>query len=627
MQGASIFKQAGHVPPKDVIEQILGQYPDCHGFAFIHKSGNNLSVIPSSAPITADQVVEWMTKAKDKSVLFCAYKIGHGEKLEADKLPPYTVLETTDGKPAVVAVLHGDFSDFYRKDSSLPPEYLAVQDDLIDRVKGVYNSVNGNMEELMEELYTPRHKRQLVNCMASEHGVILLFSFTDELLMYAKTEESMVQHDWGYHTMLGEPVAATEPAAPAEEEEEDLEASLATIVGGIQSEPEKEKSNVNDKPSRQPGSRQPQARTGNSGDAVVRGSVPATSNTVPASATQQAGAVRSRQPGAKASVVPSVPRSDTSSAALDTAATNAGESLKVDPNMELTITIPPMGVDKKAKWMRKRIPGEQLPRNFSEWTEIKVKAAEATKAFWQTFAEQNKLKGIQIMKAFGMRQLGTGEVVLEGKKEQPKGITQQGNGKPITESRQPRAAQPTQSHSTNGAGNAPVVSNAPTGKDTAPHTVGSKAEAGAIPLIPKTERDSLAQFMAKPETKQAVDHHFQFIKDPKNISSLEKKYPSLQEGGYLKHLEDVHGWPPEVFHSIVKDQPTFAGNLLFYLALDHMKLFDQITDPGHKTETAPQQEPEKPEQPKVEPEPMKATGTDGAPPPVRSRQPGARIRR
>lgn len=564
MRGVTIVKKADRSLNKDFLGLAMGKYTKCWGISTPANKGDYLATIRSSKLRTADSIFEMAEKYQDRVMILYFGEQGEGEASHEDDFQPFTLLEDADGRPILIAVLEGDFSEFYKKDSSHSPQFFCVNEDLIPRVKKAYNYVNGDIGLLMEELANKSSSRDIANLMVGDRGSVTLYAFGYEPLCYTlKDDTTFKQYDWGWvSNSLG--FKTNDPIAEVEDELAELVGGMNTFDGGSD------------------------AKVGKPAVVAKAADKPAVPAAVAATSVPVAGKpVRSRlfDDLAETSHVPAAakpsPQSGKDVARARSAAQTGGAAangspngttapVKLDPETILEIFIPINLLAEPKRiynFCKNRMNAEELKMlgktGVAGLKSIKAKAGKATKEFMQTYFEQNKLAGLSAFAVTG----GTSDEKVPDKPVARARLSDElGTGKPVNV----------------GA----TEASKPLVKDTTVHNVGdnTKAVGGPLPIIPPSEKGKALDILKSGEMKELVDKHYQNIKDSANFSKMEKRVGTvvqqLPDVPILKSISDVQNWPYEVYLKLM-DTPKTLAVLAWNLAIENRKLEEQLTDPSH----------------------------------------------
>ncbi len=569
MQGVIIIKSSGESLPKDFLARALEKYTTCFGVCAVHAEAPCLFVgRMRQENMKLDDLHKIIEGQKDRDLLIYLGQVGEGEQVFADDFQPFTLLEDADGAAILVAALDGDFTEFAKADSAHSAESFCVQEDLLERARQIYKYHDGDLKATIDELISKRHSREIRNLMVGNRGSVVLFSANGDIPAFTAIDDPTArEYPWGWVSNHLDYEVKSEPKA------DPLQKLAQELSGGT---------NV------------PDQKT-----------IPPTVEPAATAATSVPRTGGLRRPGRAGAQAPVEPKPDVVAAAPvpsgnDKQADVPVAAFELKQGQLLKIIIPSNlknDVRKLTKWIRKRMPGGQLPPDATNLNAFEVPLDAGTpKAAIQTYLEQNKMQGLT---ALG----GTVQTAeLEQKKEplassRPPGVVKAEEFKPKG-LRRPGAAtqQPAKPVE-------PVPEKQPEPeqqpetqpqKDTTPHYItpeGQEIKSPPIPVIPAVAKAAANAYLESDYVKKTLDNHSRIIKDPTGFEVMEQQAPPFpKQVPIIKDLDDVFYWSYPIFHGLGKVSVDALAVLAFNLACLARKQAEELTAPESEKEAAPLQQ-------------------------------------
>lgn len=247
----------------------------------------------------------------------------------------------------------------------------------------------------------------------------------------------------------------------------------------------------------------------------------------------------------------------------------------LQPDQLLRINIPPgMSNNKKAKWLKHRMPQHMIPKVLSSLVYVEMKKKEANGAFIQEYLSQNNLtKGTDTaVRPPQAQSTGSKVAPIPGEKGYPE-----------------RAEEPA-------APEAPK-------KDAEPHHVGkppTEVPAEQVPVFSPRQVEETKAFIVDAATKAAVDRHGKIIDTPSGLEQMTKQVePFAKQFGGALAISNVARWPLETFVQYMKHDPVAGAKIAFWLSVELIntsKMLDTLTAPHEKKGESHKFEHEHPQQ-------------------------------
>lgn len=548
----TIARDANKIIPLDFFKKATSQgYNKSWGVAIAHNDGDHIITRKTVAKEVKPEDLDNFQKFKEagipgRQIFLC---MGNGESLHEEDQQPYTLLHDDSGeKPALVAFLNGDFSQHRDEASSHSDAYFCVQTKILPSVTAIVNNLgeSASIEKIMEVLKQDDVAHIWANFMSGKEGSITIVACNgDSHTIHIKDDPAMKTFDgWWTSNALGYG--------------ESLLSGLAADLGGaVKSAIPK---------LRIPG--KPKADGKTSAVTALEQAKPA-----PSASPAPPGDGARTEPGGEPAPHPELP------AELG------------DPDAKLTITVPPgMETRRAVKWWQKRVPEGMMPKVITGIKTITCKRSEATPTFLQTYMEQNKLGGLDVLKlksttaavasshkpdtAAAKPSGGVPKIHMPGKKDQAAPAKAEDHRQPTAE---------------------------PSKKDAAPHVVG-KPDAPQVvtdpqPILSPLQRDEAINFMNAPEVKAGRDRTGRAIADPKGVEELNKNVEPLEKqlGGLFSVLDFARCDYSDKIR-LCNSNAMLAAKVLHFVSMELLstnKMLDELTGPHVR----PNEKPEAVQQP------------------------------
>lgn len=593
--GTAVLKHAGCDIPDAYLSKVLenqtsiGVAQQVEGKLLVSRRKKTLSMADMA---TIGQALH------DKECLFF-FQTGPDPTFE-DDVGPFEILSDSDGKPCLIAFLDGNFSQFEQQESSHSPQFFAVQEEILPRIKKLYNLHNGDVKKLMADISEDRHfAKDLINTLVGDRGSIILWaSDCDPITFRVPVDESFTEFDWG--TVTNNLGYSDTPASVADD-------MLAELSGGSKSTASAAPKASERLPQR------PQTSRPTGTTTVVPN---ATSG---ARTTQKAPDVApAAQPG-PGSAPNAAPAGTPSSAPVVNPPV-------ADPNEMLTLPIPPhMDGKKLVGWIRKRVPGRELPNDWKQLKAIICKRAHATSAFLNDYNKTLGLKAVAAAATVSPKATSTAlptrpasvPSVSQPKIEQAKPVDKPVVKMPVRPGVGATTIAVTETVPEKVAEPAKVEQGYPERslkKDTSTHVVANKSQGmieGPIAIIPPGGKQKILGIIESTAFKEAVDRQGQLSLDPAKFQRLEDKIPKFHEQVGLERIEDTVNWPYAELLKIAKTDPdsiAVFANTWRSEAMEYKQMADELLAESSKTGSGALSGASTNTQPNIE---QKATGTTG----------------
>lgn len=505
--GVLIYKNAGQVIPTDILDKVIKDFGKSSGWALAAKEeGEEFSQISSqqyASAVVRDKFDEFHLQVMDFPVSFFFGK----ETKNVEHVQPFLLVKSPDGQPAMVGFFIGDFVGYADKDKNHTPEYNVAKH-VSGWLQRVFDDTEGNLEALRTHVQQASFKTEIEK-LYSKTGTILLLDADGEIFTFGN--ESIDQHDWGWHTSYLEAVAAAPVAAPA---------AKKSRFGGY-------------------GSPAPVATEQPAAATSAPAATPATATSVPAAGKSRFGGSQKQvvkpvnEPSIKGEMPPP-PKTDTKIL--------GSEMVWVAPNMGLSLN--------KAKKFYEHLTGT-YPADWKDKPAIQI-----SKEVYDRNVQKMKNQGI-LVDPKALKDFRTAGTIHKTKN--PPGVYDVPK-EPAAEVAPKRGSEIAAQRAT-----APA-------KDVAPHTVGKSVSDQRLLVLSPETKAKLKLMMDQGTLVKTVDVNSIVVHSPEQLENMGKLAPSMAESMGMDGFTVTDQWDNEMIYKLCRELPEAAARLLVDYRLAWLKV-------------------------------------------------------
>lgn len=508
--GVLIYKNSKEVIPTDILDKVIKDFGKSSGWALAAKDeGEEYSSISSqqyASAVLRDKFDEFHLQVMDFPVIFYFGK----ETKNVEHVQPFLLVKSPDGQPAMVGFFIGDFIGYADKDKNHTPEYNVAKH-VSGWLQRVFDDTEGDLEALRTHVQQASFKTEIEK-LYSKTGTILLLDADGETFTFGN--ESIDQHDWGWHTSYLEAVAAAPVAAPAAKKSRfggyGSPAPVATEKPAVAASA----------PSAAPA-------------AAPVASVPAAGKSSRFGGSQKQVVKPVNEPSIK-SEMPPPPKTDTKIL--------GSEMVWVAPNMGLSLN--------KAKKFYEHLTGT-YPEDWKDKPAIQI-----TKEVYDRNQQKMKNQGI-VVDPKALKDFRTAGTIHKTKNppgvyEVPKEPVAEANPKRGSEIAAQRAAAST--------------------KDVAPHVVGKSVSDQRLLVLSPETKAKLKLMMDQGTLVKTVDVNSIVVHSPEQLENMGKLAPTLAESMGMDGFTITDQWDNEMVYKLCRELPEAAARLLVDYRLAWLKV-------------------------------------------------------
>lgn len=539
-EGVTVVKNKNEIVPDDVLSKCLEKNKSFFGLA--RAAEGKLIIVrqkfsPESTPLTVEDLNKIQNNPEYKSEQLVMF-FGNADLVGEPDMQPFVLLEDSDNDPILAMFMDGNFEEFKKTGSARPPEVFAFEEYFKPKLKklGLYHDFDLN--KIMDEIKSSDTSRDYVKTMCGNRGSISFLSGNGRVIsLSVKGDVSSKKTSWGW-------ISDTYPAAVAEtipEKKEEPKNAADSLLAGLSGKPK-------------------------SGLPAFKKKETAESSSVPAPDVKPNGGDQQ-----VSTPVPAATPSDWPTPSDDQILVPVPESLR---NLDDA---------KVKKWMRNRMPGSLLPKD------------------WKSYV----LRGYFLLPKSGAPKAAREEAEKYAKSLPGAMAKLKSSTTPASSATQPAPA--AKSVPSIPSFKKAIASTQPiTGKekeypvkDIEPTHVG-KETASVIgvssPVIPPKQKADIKGIVTGKEFKDTVDRHGQLIQDPEQRKAYEASVPSFAEqlAPVISSLDDTAEWPYETMMMMARSCPDAVAVLAFNWMARSMRQKEQIEKlmADLDTATAPTTKPE-----------------------------------
>lgn len=175
------------------VQELIKHNNSAFGGALV--DGGVMDMTKQDTAPQLDQFEQIQTQYKNLDMVFWACTTE--KPIMEDDVQPFVALEKTDGNPACLVFMAGDFSKFTEKDSNHTDAWLAYQKRVLPKLQKEFKSSGGDKDysKFVEALNDPVWRDDMKEVWV-KHGTITIVHHTGEIVSYMD-EDDYMEFPWG----------------------------------------------------------------------------------------------------------------------------------------------------------------------------------------------------------------------------------------------------------------------------------------------------------------------------------------------------------------------------------------------------------------------------------------------